>query len=120
MSQKLKKLTKIRKNRVMRIRKKLRGNAEKPRLCVTKSINHIGAQLIDDEKGITLASFSTLVKEMKEKKRSKTSAKEVGEKIGALAKEKKIERVVFDRGRYKYHGLIAEVANGAREKGIKF
>ena len=120
MQQNLKKRSKIRKSRVMRVRKKLHGTAEKPRLSVSKTLNHIGVQLIDDENGITLASYSTLAKEMKGKKRSKENAKLIGERIAELAKEKKIDKVVFDRGRHKYHGLIAEVANGAREKGIKF
>ena len=120
MQQSLIKRNKIRKSRVMRVRKKLRGCREKPRFSVFKSINHIGVQLIDDEKGETLASYSTLAKEMKGKKLSKETAKMVGEKIAELAKDKKIEKVVFDRGRYKFHGLIAEVASGAREKGIKF
>ncbi|MCB1084057.1 MAG: 50S ribosomal protein L18 [Simkania sp.] len=120
MQQTLKKRNAVRKSRVMRVRKKLRGDAEKPRFSVFKSLNHICVQLIDDENGITLASYSTLAKEMRGKKLSKESAKLVGEKIAELAKGKKIERVVFDRGRYKYHGLIAEVANSAREKGIKF
>lgn len=120
MRQNLAKRNKIRKSRKMRVRKKLRGTAEKPRFSVFKSLNHIGVQLIDDENGVTLASFSTLAKEMKGQKLSKESAKLVGVKIAELAKGKKIDRIVFDRGRYKYHGLIAEVANGAREKGIKF
>lgn len=120
MQQSLIKRNKVRQSRVMRVRKKLRGNGEKPRLSLFKSLHHLSVQLIDDERGITLASYSTLAKEMKGKKLSKETAKLVGEKIAELAKEKKIERVVFDRGRYKYHGLIAEVANGAREKGIKF
>ncbi len=115
----LKKRTTIRKKRAFRIRKKLRGTAERPRLSVSKTINHIGVQLIDDEKGMTLASYSTLTKELKGKK-SKENARLVGEKIGELAKGKNIDRVVFDRGRFKYHGIIAELANGAREKGIKF
>ena len=120
MHQNLAKINKVRKKRVMRVRKKLRGSAEKPRLSIFKSLNHIGVQLIDDEKGITLASFSTLSKEMKGKKLSKENARLVGAKIAELAKEKKIDRIVFDRGRYKYHGIIAEVADGARDKGIKF
>ena len=120
MQQNLHKRTKIRKNRVMRIRKKLRGSAERPRLTFSKTLKHIGVQVIDDENGVTLASFSTLLKEMKGKKLSVETAKIVGEKIAELAKEKKIDKVVFDRGRYKYHGLIAAVATGAREKGIKF
>jgi len=120
MHRNLAKRNKVRKTRVMRVRKKLRGNAEKPRLSVFKSLNHIGVQLIDDEKGVTLASYSTLSKEIKGKKISKESAKLIGAKIAELAKEKKIDRIVFDRGRYKYHGIIAEVANGARDNGIKF
>lgn len=116
----LKKKATIRKKRALRVRKKLRGTSERPRLSVSKTLNHIGAQLIDDEKGITLASYSTLVKELKGKKKSKENARLVGEKIGELAKEKSIDRVVFDRGRFKYHGIIAELADGAREKGIKF
>ncbi|MBF5058867.1 50S ribosomal protein L18 [Candidatus Neptunochlamydia vexilliferae] len=116
----LKKRTTIRKKRALRIRKKLRGTAERPRLSVSKTLTHIGVQLIDDEKGITLASYSTLAKELKGKKKSKETARLVGEKIGELAKGKNIDRVVFDRGRFKYHGIIAELANGAREKGIKF
>ena len=120
MSQKIIKKNKTRKLRAMRVRKKLRGTADKPRFSVFKSLNHIGVQLIDDEHGVTLASFSTLAKEMKGAKRSKESARRVGEKIAELAKEKNIDCVVFDRGRYKYHGLVAEVANSARDKGVKF
>ena len=104
----------------MRVRKKVRGTTERPRLSVFKSLSHIGVQLIDDEKGITLASCSTLDKELKGKKRSKESARLIGEKIAELAKGKKIDKVVFDRGSLKYHGIIAELANAAREKGIKF
>ncbi|MEM8727444.1 MAG: 50S ribosomal protein L18 [Chlamydiota bacterium] len=120
MDRNLAKRNKIRKTRIMRIRKKLRGNAEKPRLSVFKSLKHIGVQLIDDDKGSTVASFGTLSKEMKGNKVSKESARLIGAKIAELAKKKKIDRIVFDRGRYKYHGIIAEVANGARDNGIKF
>ncbi len=116
----LEKRNTIRRKRSMRVRKKLRGTAERPRLSVFKSICHIGVQLIDDENGITLASYSTLVKELKGKKKSKETARIVGEKIADLAKDKKIDQMVFDRGRLKYHGIIAELANAAREKGIKF
>lgn len=76
-------------------------------------------QLIDDENGLTLASYSTLVKELKGKKKSKETARIVGEKIAELAKDKNRSNG-FDRGRLKYHGIIAELANAAREKGIKF
>ena len=120
MRRNLEKRNKLRKKRAMRVRKKLRGNAEKPRLSVFKSLSHIGVQLIDDEKGVTLASFSTLSKELKGKKVSKESARLVGTKLAAIAKEKQIDRVVFDRGRYKYHGIVAEVATGVRNEGIKF
>lgn len=117
----LEKRNQIRKKRAMRVRKKVRGNAERPRLSVFKSLNHIGVQLIDDEKGTTIASFSTLVKELKGQKQSmKEGARIVGEKIAEVAKGKKVDQVVFDRGRYKYHGIIAELANAAREKGLKF
>ncbi|MCB1084618.1 MAG: 50S ribosomal protein L18 [Chlamydiia bacterium] len=116
----LKNRNKVRTKRAMRVRKKLSGTSEKPRLCIFKSLQHIGAQLIDDEKGVTIASFSTLSKEMKGKKKSKENARLIGEKIAEQAKDKGIERCVFDRGRFKYHGLVSELANAAREKGIKF
>ena len=115
----LTKRNQARKTKMLRVRKKLRGNAERPRLSVFKSLNHINAQLIDDEKRMTLVSFSTLSKEIKGRK-SKENAKLVGAKIAELAKEKNIDSIVFDRGRYKYHGIIAEVANGARDNGMKF
>ena len=76
--------------------------------------------MIDDENGLTLASYSTLAKELKGKKRTKETARLVGQKIAEIAKEKKIESIIFDRGRFKYHGIIAELANAARENGIKF
>ncbi|NRA90063.1 MAG: 50S ribosomal protein L18 [Simkaniaceae bacterium] len=110
----------VRKKRSMRVRKKLRGTAERPRLSVFKSLTHIGVQMIDDENGLTLASYSTLAKELKGKKRTKETARLVGQKIAEIAKEKKIESIIFDRGRFKYHGIIAELANAARENGIKF
>lgn len=116
----LEKRTRIRKKRAMRVRKKVRGTAVRPRLSIFKSLTHISAQLIDDESGITIASFGTLSKEATVKKKSKEGARFIGEKIAELAKEKNIDRVVFDRGRHKYHGIIAELANAAREKGIKF
>lgn len=120
MSNKLLNRTRIRKKRKLRIRKKLRGTNARPRLSVSKSINHISVQIIDDEKGITLAGFSTLSKEAKGLKKSKEGARFVGQKIAELAKQKNIEKIIFDRGRFKYHGLIAELANAARENGLKF
>ena len=104
----------------MRVRKKLRGTPTRPRLSVFKSLNHIGVQIIDDENGYTLASYSTLVKDLSGKKKSKETARLVGQKIAEIAKEKKIESIIFDRGRFKFHGIIAELANAARENGIKF
>lgn len=120
MSHKLIKRSKVRKKRQMRIRKKLKGVAERPRLSVSKTLKHIGVQLIDDEKGQTLASFSTLSKDAKGQKKSKEGARFIGKKIAELAKKKNIEKVIFDRGRFKYHGLVAELADAARESGIKF
>ena len=120
MGRNLQKQNTIRKKRTWRVRKKLKSTCGKPRLCVSKTIKHIGVQLIDDEKGITIASFSTKSKEAKGQKKSKESARLVGQKIGAMAKEKNVEEIVFDRGRFKYHGLVAEVAEGARESGLKF
>ena len=120
MSHKLINRTKMRKKRILRIRKKLRGTSCRPRLSISKSLNHISVQMIDDEKGITLAGFSTLSKEAKGMKKSKEGARFVGQKIAQFAKQKNIDKVIFDRGRFKYHGLIAELANAARENGLKF
>ena len=108
--------------RAMAARKHLRGTAEKPRLSVMKSNMHISAQLIDDEKGVTLASASTLMKKYKSKAlgSNKAAAKIVGAEIGELAKEKNITTVVFDRGHNQYHGVIAELADAARSAGLKF
>lgn len=109
-----------RRNRVFRVRKTLIGSAERPRLSVSKTNCHIYAQLIDDEKSVTLAGFGTLSKECKEKKKSKESAREIGKQIAELAKERNINSVVFDRGRFKFHGVVAELANSAREAGLQF
>lgn len=106
--------------RVMRVRKKVRGSSECPRLSVSKTNHHLYAQLIDDEKGVTLAGFGTQSKDCVEKRKSKAGAKEVGQQIANLAKGKNINTVIFDRGRYKFHGLVAELANSAREAGLQF
>jgi large subunit ribosomal protein L18 len=108
--------------RAYRVRQNLRGTAEKPRLTVMKSNRHIAAQLIDDEKGITLASASTLMKKFRSNKltSNKEAARLIGTELGELAKDKQITTVVFDRGFYKYHGVIAELANAAREAGLQF
>ena len=103
-------------------RKKLRGCAEKPRLSVMKSNLHIAVQLIDDEAGVTLTSASTLMKKFRSKAlgNNKTAAKLIGTEIAELAKGKNITTVVFDRGHNRYHGVIAELADAAREAGLKF
>src|SRR5690554_3928286 len=106
------KATRVRKKRVIRTRKKVRGSQEKPRLCVIKSNKNIHVQLIDDEKSLTLASTSTLSKDFRAteyNRRNQTSAKQLGLKIAELAKEKSIKRVVFDRSGFKYHGVLAAV-----------
>lgn len=112
-----------RKRRAMRVRKQVRGDATKPRLSVFRSNKHLGAQIIDDETRITLFGIGTLSKEFKGTefaKKSRNAAREIGKRIAAEAKKKKIECVVFDRGQYKYHGVIAELADAAREAGLKF
>lgn len=108
-----------RKRREMHIKNVVRGKTDKPRLTVSKTNKHLFAQLIDDEKQITLASFGTMTKGF-EKKKSKETAREIGTKIAEMAKEKQIDRVVFDRKRFKYHGIIAHVADAAREAGLQF
>ncbi len=109
--------------RAFRVRKQVRGTAVKPRLSVFRSNRHISAQLIDDESGVTLVSAGTMTKEFRGKdlgSKGREAAKEIGIAIAKAAQEKSIDKVVFDRGRYKYHGLLAEVANGARETGLQF
>lgn len=105
-----------------RVRKKVSGTAEKPRLNVYRSSKHIYAQLIDDHDGHTLAMASSLSEALSGLKTgaNKQAAREVGKLIAKIAKDKKIERCVFDRGGYVYHGRIKELAEGAREGGLKF
>lgn len=113
----------LRRKRALRVRKKLRGNSERPRLCVVKSNAHIEVQLIDDSTGTTLASASTRAKEYKNTqyaKKCKESAKKLGEKIAELAKGKSISSAIFDRGPFKYHGILAALADSARENGLQF
>ncbi len=100
-----------------RIRRKLAGTAGRPRLNVYRSLNHIYAQVIDDQAGVTIASASTI--------KAKTggniaAAKEIGKTIAELAKEKGVIKVVFDRGGYLYHGRIKALADAAREAGLEF
>ena len=106
--------------RHIRVRNKVSGTAERPRLCVYRSNSNLYAQIIDDVAGNTLVSCSTLDKTIKTKYANKQAAKEVGSMIAKKALEKKIDTVVFDRGGYIYHGVIKELAEAAREGGLKF
>ncbi len=113
----------LRKRRHLRVRKRVSGTAERPRLNVFRSLKHIYAQIIDDETGTTLVAASSLDDAVGEGKKScgnKESARQVGELIARKALEKGISEVVFDRGGYLYHGRIRELAEGAREAGLKF
>lgn len=101
-----------------RVRAKVKGTAKKPRFCVFRSAKHIYGQLIDDEKRKTLIAASDL--EMGKKNKKINLANEVGKLIAQKAVEKKISKVVFDRGGYNYHGRVKAVAEGAREGGLKF
>jgi large subunit ribosomal protein L18 len=102
-----------------RIRQKLSGTTERPRLNVYRSLNHIYAQVIDDQKGETLVSASTLALKLKTGG-NVASAKEIGKAIAEKAVEKGIKKVVFDRGGFLYHGRIKAVAEAAREAGLEF
>ena len=104
-----------------RIRKKIEGTAERPRLAIFRSLNHIYAQIIDDVSGQTLASASTTESGFGERSGGNiAAAKEVGKLIAERAKEKGINKVVFDRGGYIYHGRVRNLAEAAREAGLEF
>ncbi len=109
-----------RQRRHLRVRRKISGTADCPRLCVYRSNTAIYVQIIDDVAQNTLVSASTLDKSIKTKKSNKEAAKEVGALIAKRALEKNIENVVFDRGGYIYHGVVKELAEAAREGGLKF
>lgn len=120
MEKNLLKREKTRKRRRLHVKNRLKGRY---RLCVNKTNKHLSVQLIDDEKRETLASASTFSKafqKTKEAKKSKDSAVKLGEVIAKLALEKQVEEVIFDRNRFKYHGLIALLADAARKGGLKF
>ena len=109
--------------RKKRIRKKLTGSADRPRLCVFRSAKHIYAQVIDDSRGQTLAAASSTEKAVQEKSEAKnkvTYAGTVGEMVGQRALEKGVKQVVFDRNGFLYHGRIKAVSEGARKAGLKF
>ena len=115
---------KARQRRKMRIRKRLSGTPERPRLAVFRSARHIYAQVIDDTKGVTLAAASTLSPELRDElgsvKGKVEAAKLVGRLIAKKAKERGIEKIAFDRGGYLYHGRVKALAEGAREEGLDF
>ncbi|MFC5865163.1 50S ribosomal protein L18 [Acidicapsa dinghuensis] len=102
-----------------RIREKLAGTTERPRLNVYRSLNHIYAQVIDDSNGVTLASASTMAAKIKTGG-NVAAAKEVGKQVAELALAKGVKKVVFDRGGYLYHGRIKALADAAREAGLEF
>jgi len=113
----------VRKRVHSRIRKRLQGTGERPRLNIFRSLNHIYAQVIDDVKGVTLASASSLDKEFRAVNKaggSAAGAKGVGTEIAKRARSKGIETVVYDRGGYHYHGRVKVLAEAAREAGLKF
>lgn len=103
-----------------RVRGKISGTAERPRLNVFRSNKHIYAQIIDDVNGVTLAAASSMEKSFEGMGSNKDAARKVGQAIGKLAIEKGIDTVVFDRSGYLYHGRVQELADGARESGLKF
>jgi large subunit ribosomal protein L18 len=104
-----------------RVRVKVEGSTARPRLSVFRSLNHIYAQVIDDTKGSTLVSASTVDAELKiEGKKKSEEAQLVGQMVAKRALSKGIEQVVFDRGGYKYHGRVKALADAAREAGLKF
>lgn len=113
----------LRVKRSLRVRKNLFGTSTKPRLCVIKSNCHIQAQLIDDETGKTIGAVATFSKKYRDtefNRKNKASAKKLGEDIAEICKSHNIKEIVFDRGPYKYHGNLAELANAARAAGLQF
>ena len=109
-----------RERRHIRVRRKVSGTAERPRLCVYRSNNNIYVQVIDDVAANTLVQASTLDKEVKTKRSNKEAAKEVGTLIVKRATAKNIKTVVYDRGGYIFHGVVKELAEAAREGGLEF
>lgn len=106
--------------RAQRTRSKISGSAQRPRLSVFRSNQHVYAQLIDDAKGVTIASASDLDLEKTGKKTKTDLAKMVGVALAEKSRKLEIEKAVFDKGAYKYHGIIKALADGAREGGLKF
>lgn len=111
----------IRVRRSLRVRKKLTGTSNRPRMCVVKTNKHLYVQLIDDIKGVTLASATTCAKSFQIdafSRRNKMSARILGEEIAQKAKTLGIEQVIFDRGSAKFHGIFADLADAARQMGL--
>lgn len=118
-----KRITKRREVRAWRVRKRTKGSAERPRLTVHRSNKHIYAQIIDDQQGVSLAAASTQESEIcseKENGGNRQAAIKVGKALAARALERGIKQVAFDRGKYRYHGRIAALADAAREGGLDF
>jgi len=113
-----------RERRHLRVRRKVMGTAERPRLTIFRSLSNVYCQLIDDQKGLTVAAASTLNPEIKQKlgeKRGNVKASEaVGEQIAKLAQAKGIKKVCFDRAGYRYHGRVKALADAARKAGLEF
>ncbi len=109
-----------RKRRHNRVRKKIVGTADRPRLAVHRSNKHLTAQVIDDYAAVTLASASTHEADLRGSGTSIDTAKKIGQLVGERAKAAGIEKVVFDRGGYRYHGRVAALAEAARESGLEF
>jgi large subunit ribosomal protein L18 len=113
----------LRERRHVRVRKKVNGTRERPRLAVFRSLHHIYAQVIDDSQGKTLASASTLDPDLRQSLKTGgdiEAAKAVGRLVGERAREKGVEKVVFDRGGFNYHGRVQGLADAAREAGLQF
>ncbi len=109
--------------RKQRVRRKVRGTPEQPRLSIFRSCKHLYAQIIDDTRGVTLAAVASTAKQFRSpdgKTNSLAAAKFIGEQIAEKAIAQGITAVVFDRGGYRYHGKVAAMADGARAKGLKF
>jgi len=121
LNEKKRKLSRLKRHK--RVRKKIQGNANRPRLCVFRSLKHIYAQVIDDKKGITLVSLSTLNPELKDRIKYKgniKAAEMIGSVLAEKLKEKNIGKIVFDRGGYIYHGRVKAVAENLRKGNIDF
>lgn len=112
--------TLARTRRQQRVRRRVRGTDERPRLCVFRSSRHVYAQVISDESGHTLAAASTLALGEEGATGNKAAARKVGERIAQLCQERQIARVVFDRNGFLYHGRVQAVAEGARDAGLRF